>query len=509
MNSRRSPLSRSNATMPGGSSRLSRILRRALSTTVIIAVTATIVAIDRRHPPAGEGATAAIEPLAGFPGVSGGGRISTSWFCPGVAAGDGVDQARVVLVNPGDVEYVATVRLLTNEPSELERVSVAPRARLEIDVLRGRTVGVVVPIVEIVGSVGTVEQELIYAAGDVTSQCVSQTAPRWYFADGFTAEGSTQRLIVTNPFPESAVVNVAYTTADGRRTPGALQGMILAPRTARSIPLAEFGGQDESRLAVEVDAVSGQVVASRTQHYLGGGRLGYSTTVGVPAARMQWWFTAGRTGSQVTEELVVFNPGKQSSFVTVSFFGEGITNGLAVDETNTAAVPSAEVEIPAGEIVGIDTNAIADLPKGDHAMVVSVVKGAPVVVEHVLSQQASGGFFTAITNGLPLGLESTVWRVPTGLARGARNALSILNTTAEDGTYTLSAIGPGGEITLPSLVDVPLGAASLASLNVPDGAAEGEIVIRASVPIVVQRRTARGHGLAGFGIVSALPVKGR
>lgn len=488
---------------------IGQVVRRVLSTALVVAVTATIVAIDRRHPPTSEGATAAVDPLAGFPGIAAGGRISTSWFCPGVAAGDGVDQARVVLVNPGDVDYIATVRLLSNETSPLERVVVAPRSRQEIDVLRGRTVGVVVPIVEIVGSVGTVEQELIYAAGDVTSQCVSQTAARWYFADGFTAEGSTQRLIVTNPFPESAVVNVSYTTADGRRTPGALQGMILAPRTARSIALAEFGGQDERRLAVEVDAVSGQVVASRTQHYLGGGRLGYSTTVGVPAPRSQWWFTAGRTGSQVTEELVVFNPGKRSSFVTVSFFGEGITNGLAANENNAAAVPSAEVEIPAGEIVGIDTNAIADLPKGDHAMVVSVVDGDPVVVEHVLSQQASGGFFTAVTNGVPLGLESTVWRVPTGLARGARNALSILNTTAEDGVFTLSAIGPGGEVELPGLVDVALGAAAVVSLNVPEGATEGEIVIRSSVPVVVQRRTARGHGLAGFGIVGALAVKGR
>jgi hypothetical protein len=81
-----------------------------------------------------------------------------------------------------------------------------------------------------------------------------------------------------------------------------------------------------------------------------------------------------------------------------------------------------------------------------------------------------------------------------------------VNTTAVDGTFTVSAIGPGGEIALPSLVDVPLGAASVIGQDVPEGLTDGEVVITATVPIVVQRRTTRGHGLVGFGIVGALPV---
>jgi hypothetical protein len=99
--------------------------------------------------------------------------------------------------------------------------------------------------------------------------------------------------------------------------------------------------------------------------------------------------------------------------------------------------------------------------------------------------------------------------VPSGLAKGALNALSILNTTALEGTFTVAAIGPGGQVNLPSLTDVPLTAAALASLNVPEGVNDAEIVITATVPVVVQRRTTRGHGLVGFGIVGALPVAPR
>ncbi len=485
------------------------LLRRLIATVGIAAVLGGVFAIDQQGGTTSAGASLALVELGGFPQAPSGSRISTSWFCPGAAAGDGLDSANVVVSNPGDVDLTATVSFLSGDPAESTNVVVPPRSQKDVDVLRGRTVGVVVPVVEIIGSVGTVEQELIYAAGDVTSQCVSQTSDTWYFADGFTAEGSTQRLALVNPYPETAVVNVAYTTKAGRRTPTDLQGVVLPARSVKSISLADVGATNESRIAVEVVATTGQIVASRMQHYLGGGRLGYSTSVGVPAPLGDWWFTSGRTGSTVTEELVVFNPSDRAAQVNVSFFGEGITNGVPIDQPTDAALPSQAVDIPAGGIVAINTDSIADLPKGDHAMVVSSLNAAKLVVEHVLSQRTGNSSFTAVTNGIPAGLLGEKWRIPSGLGKGARNAVSILNTTAVDGTFTVSAVGPGGVVEIPSLVNVPLGAASLVSLDVPDGVAEGEVIITASVAVAVQRRTTRGHGLVGFGIVGALPVRMR
>ena len=251
-----------------------KILRRVFSFALLSAVVAVVVVVDRHTGSESVGASSAIVDFAGFPQVVDEARISTSWFCPGAAAGDGIDGASVTVVNPSDGDITATLNYLSDAPADAQTFSVPARSRQVLDVLRGRTVGVVVPIVEIIGSLGSVEQELVYAAGDVTSQCVSQTSNSWYFADGFTAEGSTQRLVLTNPFPESAVVNVSYTTTNGRRTPAALQGIILDGRSARSISLADAGAQNEARLAVEVEASTGQIIASRIQHYLGAGRLG-------------------------------------------------------------------------------------------------------------------------------------------------------------------------------------------------------------------------------------------
>ena len=477
-----------------------------IGTVLIVAAGAGVIAIDRQGGATQDGAASALVTLGGFPQAVAGSRISTSWFCPGAAAGDGLDAATVVISNPSDVAITASLSLFSDAAAETQNISVAPRDRLSVDVLRGRNVGVVVPAVEIIGGVGTVEQQLVYAAGDVTSQCVSQTSSTWYFADGFTADGSSQRIVLTNPYPESAVINIAYTTAEGRRTPANLQGLILSAHSAKSLSMSDVGAANESQIAVEVIATTGQVIASRMQHYLGGGRLGYSTTIGTPEPLNDWWFTAGRTGSQVTEQLVVFNPTETESQLNVAFFGEGITNGV-IAETSTAALPSEAVTIPAGGILYINTDNIADLPKGDHAMLVSTLNNSRVVVEHVLSQRTGGSSFTAITNGIPVGLASTKWRIPSGLAKGARHALSILNTTAIDGTFTVSAVGPGGLIDLPNLINVPITAASLVSLDVPDGVNEGEVVITASVSVAIQRRTTRGHGLVGFGIVGALPVR--
>ena len=482
------------------------IVRRIIGTFLIVAAGAGVVAIDRQGGATQDGAASALVTLGGFPQAVSGSRISTSWFCPGAAAGDGLDGASVVISNPSDVAITASLSLFSDAAVETQNISVPPRDRLAVDVLLGRTVGVVVPAIEIIGGVGTVEQQLIYAAGDVTSQCVSQTSNTWYFADGFTADGSSQRIVLTNPYPESAVVNVSYTTAEGRRTPANLQGVILAAHSAKSLSMSDVGAANETQIAVEVTATTGQIIASRMQHYIGGGRLGYSTTVGIPEPLDDWWFTAGRTGSQVTEQLVVFNPSATDAQLNVAFFGEGITNGV-IAETSTAALPSEAVTIPAGGIVYINTDNIADLPKGDHAMVVSTLNNSKVVVEHVLSQRTGGSSFTAITNGIPAGLVATKWRIPSGLAKGARHALSILNTTAIDGTFTVSAIGPGGLLDLPNLVNVPIAAASLINLEVPEGVNEGEVVIMASVSVAIQRRTTRGHGLVGFGIVGALPVR--
>ncbi len=480
-------------------------VRRGFILLLIVVGVASVVALERREISENVGASRAVIDYPGFPVVPNQRRISSSWFCPGVAAGDGVEAGSVSIANPSDTDVSASVTFMSDGDPEVENVVVPARTRKQVESIRGRTVGVVVPVVEIIGDVGTVEQQLIYAAGDVTSLCATSTSSEWWFADGWTVEGSSERIVITNPYPESAVVNVSFTTREGKRTPSNLQGLIVGPQRTRSLSMSAEGAEGETVLAVQVTASTGKIIASRAQHYLGGGRLGYSTSLGLPAALTKWWFAAGRTGPNVSESLVVFNPNEEDESVTVVFFGDGISLDPATLDTAGGITPLSTVFIPAGEVVVIDTNSVADLPKGDHAMLLSSVGGRPLVVEHVITQQTSKGTFTAITTGVPEELATTIWRVPNGLLDGAVDALAIVNTTGDSGTFSISAIGPGGEFKYPGLESVQLGPGAVVNLGIAQGTTTGEVIVRSDVAIVVQRRMDRGHDLVGFSLVSALP----
>ncbi|MEY4165902.1 MAG: hypothetical protein RL419_1744 [Actinomycetota bacterium] len=483
-----------------------RLVRRAVNTALVATAVGALVYVERQTPVEQEGAGAARIPLAAFAQQPAPPRISTSWFCPGVAAGDGLSAGRVVIANPTEAEVTAAVTLLSADGQEQRQVLVPARTQKSVDVLNGRTVGVVVPIVEVIGALASVEQQSEFAAGDVTASCTTATSSTWYFADGVTLDGSSMRIMITNPFPETAVVDVAFTTVDGRRRPTSLQGLLIAPRSVRSLSMPDEGAADEQRVAVEVKTTTGKVVAARAQHYLGGGRLGYSTMLGVPQRLSKWWFAGGNTGANIVEQLVLFNPAEDDITVDAVFTGAGLSGDVA----NGVAAPSAttSVAVPAGEVVVVNAGNVEGLPEGVHGISVSTKDGSTFVAEHVINQRVAKSNFTAVMTGAPDELATTTWRVPSGVTPGTPRALTFVNTTVFDATVRVSAIGPGGEFPIPSLQTIPLPASGVTVIDMPLDATTGELIIESDQPIVVQRRLSRGRQLVGFSGVLALPQPG-
>ena len=107
------------------------------------------------------------------------------------------------------------------------------------------------------------------ASGSAVSPCSNSTSSSWYFADGYTVEGSREDLVITNPFPSDVpIVNIRR----GHRTEGS-----RAPATCRACPsghsvLVVSSGparqRDDSVLAVTVTSTRGRVVVGRAQQYL-------------------------------------------------------------------------------------------------------------------------------------------------------------------------------------------------------------------------------------------------
>ena len=444
-----------------------------------------------------------VTPVPVMPVVSVDQRISTSWFCPGVPGNDGTISGSIIVSNPSDADFNATVtRLGVGVSPVVTAVTVAARSQAVVNVKEGIESPFISTIVEILGGVGTAEQFINHPAGNSVAQCANEPATDWYFADGFTGADSLDHIVLTNPYSDSTVVDVSFVTTESTREPSRLHGFVIPPRSVIALNMADEGARNEPVVAVEVHASAGKLVVGRSQHYLGDGRLGYTMALGASGLSSEWWFADGEKLDGSTEQLVILNPTRSDATLSVMF-----VNGANPD---TQSEP-ASVIAPAGSVTMFDTGTLPNVPNGRYGIIVSTV-GEPgveapgIVVEQVINRRVGNTVGTSVVLGAPMGAMSTVWVAPSGVSSGIDDAMLILNATPIEGTVTVSQIGPAGEVAIAGLESVLLPASGLVSIPVPAGISNGEIVVRATVPVVVQRMLLRGHELTGRSAVLALPT---
>ncbi len=444
-----------------------------------------------------------VAPVPVMPVVSVDQRISTSWFCPGVPGNDGTISGSIIVSNPSDADFNATVtRLGVGVSPVVTAVTVAARSQAVVNVKEGIESPFISTIVEILGGVGTAEQFINHPAGNSVAQCANEPATEWYFADGFTGADSLNHIVLTNPYSDSTVVDISFVTTESTREPSRLHGFVIPPRSVIALNMADEGARNEPVVAVEVHASAGKLVVGRSQHYLGDGRLGYTMALGASGLSSEWWFADGEKMDGSTEQLVILNPTRSDATLSVMF-----VNGANPD---TQSEP-ASVIAPAGSVTLFDTGTLPNVPNGRYGIIVSTV-GEPgveaprIVVEQVINRRVGNTVGTSVVLGAPMGAMSTVWVAPSGVSSGIDDAMLILNATPIEGTVTVSQIGPAGEVPIAGLESVLLPASGLVSIPVPAGISNGEIVVRATVPVVVQRMLLRGHELTGRSAVLALPT---
>ena len=444
-----------------------------------------------------------VAPVPVMPVVSVDQRISTSWFCPGVPGNDGTISGSIIVSNPSDADFNATVtRLGIGVSPVVTAVTVAARSQAVVNVKEGIESPFISTIVEILGGVGTAEQFINHPAGNSVAQCANEPATDWYFADGFTGADSLNHIVLTNPYSDSTVVDISFVTTESTREPSRLHGFVIPPRSVIALNMADEGARNEPVVAVEVHASAGKLVVGRSQHYLGDGRLGYTMALGASGLSSEWWFADGEKMDGSTEQLVILNPTRSDATLSVMF-----VNGANPD---TQSEP-ASVIAPAGSVTLFDTGTLPNVPNGRYGIIVSTV-GEPgveaprIVVEQVINRRVGNTVGTSVVLGAPMGAMSTVWVAPSGVSSGIDDAMLILNATPIEGTVTVSQIGPAGEVPIAGLESVLLQASGLVSIPVPAGISNGEIVVRATVPVVVQRMLLRGHELTGRSAVLALPT---
>ena len=132
--------------------------------------------------------------------------------------------------------------------------------------------------------------------------CSASPSDRWWLAEMDT-QADDARIIVANPYDESATVQIRLHTSGGQVTPPNWQSLFIPGRSAivRSLRETSMPGL---RMWVEVAALSGRVVAggevTRDRERL--------LVPGQTTSRPAWWFASGLGGSSGTSELLLTNP---------------------------------------------------------------------------------------------------------------------------------------------------------------------------------------------------------
>jgi hypothetical protein len=387
------------------------------------------------------------------------------------------------------------VSLLGDPGTSVQRsIAVAPWSRSVVDVDEALNSRIVAAVVEIDGGGGVVEQRAVHPAGDAVAACANSTSASWYLADGFTVDASGNQLVLTNPHQDPAIVDIGFATVAGSRSPPAFQGFPVPARSVQVIDLAEAGARSEPLLAVRVEATRGRLVVGRAQHFLGGGRGGFTMSLASPALRDQWWFADGDKGPGVSERFSLYNPTDDDVDVDVIFLG--IDADPQVDP----------IVVPARQVVAFEPGEVATLPEGPHAVVFGTAGLPSIVVERALTRTVDGRASTSVLLGAPPrpdGYVATQWRSALGPDQATTGALVLFNVDNAPGTITVQAVGDGGPAPVPGLEAVPISAASRLALDLGDGALGKELIITSTTRIFVERALPAGQGRSASW---ALPV---
>lgn len=485
------------------------MIRRYLAVVIALGTTASLFIFDATHD-AASSSQASIElansPLA-VPIVATEPKLTTSWFCPGVPANDTTITGVIVVSNPSISDITGSITLYSaDQQPVVNALSVPALTSINLDAIAGIESKFVSAVIELIGGVGSVEQRIVHLAGDSVALCANAPSQNWFFADGFTGADSIEQIVLTNPFTDSTVVDISFVTLETKREPANLQGFVLLPGSVTILSMDEQGARNEKVLAVSIRASSGRLVAGRSQHYLGQGRLGYTMSLGASATSAQWWFPDGEKNANVSEQLVIFNPGETDRMLSIVFISAGEA---------ASSIDPATITAPAGRVVTFNTASLPSLPDGRYGILVAIsdvpTDISPVgvfdniVIEQVINRVEGNTVGTSVVLGMPTSGESTTWTAPSGATAGLEGGFVVMNTTADAATISVQSIGPAGAVPLSGLDALVIPPSGLITITLPAGLPAGEIILRASVPVIVQRLLARGHDLIGRSAVMALP----
>jgi hypothetical protein len=369
-------------------------------------------------------------------------------------------------------------------------------------------------VVEVDGGQIAVEHELTGPLGRAAAPCSTTTSATWSFPWGVTSRGDRELLVFMNPFPDDATVDIAFATDEGVRDTVRFRGFVVPGRSVVGAYIDEDVTRKE-QVSAKVSVRGGRVVVDRVQTFDGSdGRDGMAVGLGAPAAAQTWMFPDGLTGSGLSEQIVLFNPGKGVAEAEVE---------VRLDKPDVNGTPEPfEITVAPGRYTILDLGKEDRIPPDiGHSSIARSLNGVPIIAERVVSATGDAKRHgVGATLGSPVGART--WYFPAGGTSSDRDEfITLFNTSSSKiVTYSVTGLANGQVLAIEGLQDLRLGAGDRKLIRLGEHVQRDDLalVITADGPIVAERGLFRvgGDGLsqaigipqAGDDIVVPDPLNG-
>jgi hypothetical protein len=461
------------------------IVRRwpALLVLLVVIVAAGFVDHSFARPSAAVRTTAASMPVS--PPAN---ALSSTWYCAGgtAAPGGGADMG-VAVVNTGDEQRTGTVTFVPSQgaPKSVP-VVVPPASRI---VLRGQdTIKApwMAATIELDGGATAAEVGTGGPLGGTAAPCASAASDQWYFAEGSTTKDATETLFLFNPFPEDAIVDMSFSSEDGRSTPQGLQGLAVPGRGLLPVNVGDFVHRRQA-VSSDISTRVGRIVVSRLQSFDGtAGRKGQSLALGAPARSRTWYFPEGIVANGITERYQLFNPADRE-----------VRAELSLSLEQGAAEP-IDVTVPAQARVTVTANGENRIPR-QVAHAVTVTSEDPgLVVERAIdaAPPAPRAGFSSIVGATHL---FEHWAFAIGEADESWDQWVVVqNPGSRTVTFSITALAKGQRVGIDGAQDIEVPAGQRRSIRLGDHIKRGDLPIQvdATGPVAVERDLYSVKGLS-------------
>jgi hypothetical protein len=424
------------------------------------------------------------------------GALSSTWYCAGGTAEEGGAADHVVVVaNASDQPVTAAITVypgaLDTDPNRaaiaaqgttLTTLDVPALGRASVRLGDVVTAPIVSALVEAPGGDIAVEHQLSGPLGVDAGPCASAASDSWYFPTGATTLDARELLVLFNPFPDAATVDLTFATDDGPRTPEPYDGLVVAGGTSLAVEITPVVTR-RTQIATSVRTRTGRLIVDRLLLFDGsGGKKGMTMTLGVPHPARTWHFPDGLAEVGIAEVFTIYNPSAREANVDVA---------VALDDPGTnGEVEPFDVTVPAAGYAQVIVNNEQRIPVGvSHSTIVHSRNGVDVVAERdIYAGDPAARAGAAATMGSPLAANR--WVMAAGAATETVDEWIVVQNPSDSiARIDVSALTGGQAFVLTDLQDVEIAAGGRLAIRLGDHLDRDEltVLVEATEPVVVER----------------------